>query len=87
MGNSSDQEYINLGGMNWEVEIDIYTLLHIKQMTNKNLLFVTENYISYFITTYENTRNILVIGNKTLSKVHAFTELTFGSGETNTKNK
>ena len=37
MGNSSDQEYINLGGMNWEVEIDIYTLLHIKQMTNKNL--------------------------------------------------
>ena len=25
VGNSSDQEYINLGGMNWEVEIDIYT--------------------------------------------------------------
>jgi len=37
MGNSSEQEYINLGGMNWEVEIDIYTLLCIKQMTNKNL--------------------------------------------------
>ena len=37
MGNSSEQEYINLGGMNWEVEIDIYTLLCIKQMTNTNL--------------------------------------------------
>ena len=37
MGNSSDREYMNLGGMNWEVEIGIYTLLRIKQMTNKNL--------------------------------------------------
>ena len=37
MGNSSDQEYISLGGMNWEVEIDIYTLLSIKEMANENL--------------------------------------------------
>ena len=27
------------GGMNWEVGIDIYTLICIKQMTNKNLLY------------------------------------------------
>ena len=27
------------GGMNWEIEIDIYTLICIKQITNKNLLY------------------------------------------------
>ena len=27
------------GGMNWEIGIDIYTLMCIKLMTNKNLLF------------------------------------------------
>ena len=26
------------GGMNWEIEIDIYTLICIKWITNKNLL-------------------------------------------------
>ena len=26
------------GGMNWEIGIDIYTLICIKWMTNKNLL-------------------------------------------------
>ena len=26
------------GGINWEVGIDIYTQLHIKEMTNKDLL-------------------------------------------------
>ena len=26
------------GGMNWEIGIDIYTLLRIKKITNKNLL-------------------------------------------------
>lgn len=31
--------------MNWEVEMDIYTLLCIKQITNENLFYnvVTEN--------------------------------------------
>ena len=28
-----------VGGMNWEVGIDIYTLICIKQITNKNLLY------------------------------------------------
>ena len=27
------------GGMNWEFGIDIYTLICIKQITNKNLLY------------------------------------------------
>ena len=27
------------GGMNWEIGIDMYTLICIKQMTNKNLLY------------------------------------------------
>ena len=31
------------GGMNWEIGIDIYTPLYIKQITNENLLYSTEN--------------------------------------------
>ena len=27
------------GGMNWEIGIDMYTLMCIKQITNKNLLY------------------------------------------------
>ena len=27
------------GGMNWEIEIDMYTLICIKSITNKNLLY------------------------------------------------
>ena len=27
------------GVMNWEIGIDIYTLIRIKQITNKNLLY------------------------------------------------
>ena len=28
-----------VGGMNWEIGIDIYTLICIKQITNKNMLY------------------------------------------------
>ena len=31
------------GGINWAIGIDIYTPLHIKQITNKNLLYSTGN--------------------------------------------
>ena len=31
------------GGINWEIGIDIYTLLYIKYITNKNLLYSTGN--------------------------------------------
>ena len=31
------------GGINWEIGIDIYTLLHIKQTNNKDLMYSTGN--------------------------------------------
>jgi len=31
------------GGINWEIGIDIYRLLYIKQITNKGLLYSTGN--------------------------------------------
>ena len=31
------------GGMNWEIGIDIYTLLCTKEITNENLLYNAEN--------------------------------------------
>ena len=30
---------VGCGVMNWEIEIDMYTLMCIKWMTNKNLLY------------------------------------------------
>ena len=33
------------GVMNWEIGIDIYTLICIKQITNKNLLYKKKNKI------------------------------------------
>ena len=35
------------GGMNWEIGIDIYTLICIKQITNKNLLYKKINKIKF----------------------------------------
>ena len=47
------------GGINWEIGIDIYTLLYIKWVTNKDLLYSTGNYIQYFTITYEwNEKNL-----------------------------
>ena len=34
-------------GINWETEIGIYTLLYIKQITNKDLLYSAENSTQY----------------------------------------
>ena len=39
------------GGKNWKIEIDIYTLLYIKWITNKDLLYNTGN-SHYSIMTY-----------------------------------
>ena len=33
------------GGMNWEIGIDIYTLICIKQLSNENLLYKKINKI------------------------------------------
>ena len=35
------------GGMNWEIGIDIYTLICIKWITNRNLLYKKINKIKF----------------------------------------
>ena len=40
------------GGINWEIGIDIYTLLYIKLVTNKDLLYSTGNSTQYSVMTY-----------------------------------
>ena len=39
-------------GINWEIGIDIYTLLYIKQITNNSLRYRTGNYTQYFVINY-----------------------------------
>ena len=38
-----DTEWGQGGGMNWEIGIETYTLLYIKQVTNGNLPNITGN--------------------------------------------
>ena len=38
-------------GMNWEIGIDIYTLLCIKLIANENLVYSTENSTQYSAVT------------------------------------
>ena len=40
------------GGINWEIGIDIYTLLYTKQITNKDLLYGTGNSTQYSVMIY-----------------------------------
>ena len=40
------------GGINWKIGIDIYTLLYIKQITNKDLQYSTGNSTQYFVMAY-----------------------------------
>ena len=37
--------------MNWEIGIDVYTLLCVKQMTNENLLYSTGNSTQHSVVT------------------------------------
>ena len=41
-----------MGGINWEIGIDIYTLLYIKEITNKDLLYSTGNSTQYSVMAY-----------------------------------
>ena len=43
----------DVGGINQEFGINIYTLLYIKQITNRDLLYSTGNYTQYFVITYK----------------------------------
>ena len=45
------------GGINWEIGIDIYTLLYIKWITNKDLLYSIGNYTQYSVITYTGKKN------------------------------
>ena len=40
------------GGINWEIGIDTYTLLYIKQITNKDSLYSTGIPFQYSVMTY-----------------------------------
>ena len=39
------------GGINYDLRINIYTLLYIKQITNNDLLYSTEKKTQYFVIT------------------------------------
>ena len=40
------------GGIDWEFGIDMYTLLYLKYITNRDLLYSTGNSTQYSIITY-----------------------------------
>ena len=40
------------GGIKWEIGMDIYTLLYIKYITNKDLLYSTGNSTQYSVMDY-----------------------------------
>ena len=40
------------GVVNWETEIDRYTLLYIKQVTSEDLVYSTGNSTQYLVMTY-----------------------------------
>ena len=40
------------GGIYWEIEIDMYTVLYINQVANKGLLSSTGNSAQYSVMTY-----------------------------------
>ena len=40
------------GRINWETGIEIYTILYIKQIANKDLLYSTGNSTQYSVMTY-----------------------------------
>ena len=45
------------GGRNQEFGVSRYTLLHIKQMNNKDLLYSTGNCIQYLVIMYSGEGN------------------------------
>ena len=46
------------GRINWETGIDIHTLLYIKGITNKDLLYSTGNSTQYSVMTYMGKESI-----------------------------
>ena len=59
------------GGINWEIGNDIYTLLCIKQKTNKDLLYSTEKYSTQLNTQLKYSTHYYVMtymGKKPMKK-------------------
>ena len=56
------------GGMNWEIGIDIYTLLCVKQITNKNLLYSTGNSTQFSVPNEKEIK-------KMWGDIHVYIEL------------
>ena len=51
------------GGMDWEFEVSIFELLHIGWISNKVLLYGTQNYIQYSVINHngkEYEKNVYV---------------------------
>ena len=54
------------GGINYEFGVNIYTLLCIKQINNKDLPYSTGSYSQYFVITYkgkESEKNFIYMYN------------------------
>ena len=41
-----------MGGIKWELGINKHTLVYVKQITNKDLLYSTGKYTQYLMITY-----------------------------------
>ena len=46
------------GGKNWEIWIDIYTLIYTKQIINNDLLYSTGNFTQYSVIAYMGKESI-----------------------------
>ena len=57
------------GVMNWEIGIDMYTLICIKWITNKNLLYKKINKIQKFKKNYIQRKNIKSTKGKTTNNI------------------
>ena len=59
------------GGINWEIGINIYALLYVKQITNKDLLYSTGNSTQYSVMTHmgkESKKGWIYVKTKTKKK-------------------
>ena len=62
---------VGVGEMNWEIGINIYTLLYIEQVTNENLLYSTGNPTQCYVVTkmerkIQKRRNICILINDSI---------------------
>ena len=56
--NKHDYQGVRGGGINWKTGIDIYTLLYITQITDKDLLYSTRNSAQYSVMVYAERESL-----------------------------